>query len=104
MPKETEPDTKLKSLQLFKSGKTMAEIAAVRGLVVTTIEGHLAHYVLDGSINIKEIVAKKKIPLIAKAIKQHGDEKLGFLKAKLGDGVSYGEIRAVINYLKLKKR
>ncbi|MFA6980711.1 MAG: DNA helicase RecQ [Ignavibacteriaceae bacterium] len=95
-------DTKLESFELFRRGKTIAEIAALRDLSTSTIENHLAHYIESGEIEINELVKPEKIEQIEQAIQLHGDLLLGVLKTELGENVSYGEIRAVINYLKLK--
>ncbi len=94
------PDTKAESFCLFKAGKTISEIAAVRALKNSTIEGHLAYYVLKGEIKVQELVPDEKIPHIKKAIKLHGDQALAPVKNELGEGFSYGEIRAVVNHLK----
>jgi len=94
-------DTKLESFELFKSGKSIPEIAVVRSLSTSTIENHLAHYIDTGEIGINELVTKEKIELIEKAIQLHGHLLLSNLKNALGETISYGEIRAVINHLKL---
>lgn len=100
---ERNNDTKEITLDLFKRGKTISQIAQVRQLAISTIEGHLAYYVLDGQIDIKEIVSIKKIPRISKAINKFGDNLLLPIKKDLGNYVSYGEIKAVINYLRREK-
>ena len=47
--------------------------------------------------------AREKHPAISKAVKLHGWSSLGSIKRELGDGYSYGEIKAVGNYLMMKK-
>ena len=90
-------DTKLVTLQLFKLGNSVAEIAKNRNLAVSTIETHLAHFVFEGQLSISKLVAAEKIPEILNAIKVHGDQSLGVLKEVLGENATYGEIRAVVN-------
>lgn len=92
-------DTKLNSLKLYRQGKTIMEIAGQRNLSPQTIEGHLAHFILDGTIQVTEIVPEKKIPSIIEAIKTHGTHTMGPIKQALGEETSYGEIKAVINFL-----
>ena len=90
-------DTKIQSLQLFTSGKSIAEVAKARNLTVSTIESHLSHFVYEGKLAVTQLVAKEKIPGITEVIKQYGYQSLGVLKEVLGEAASYGEIRAVVN-------
>ncbi len=92
-------NTKAQSLELFRSGKTIAAIALERGFAVSTIEGHLAHFVFSGQLDINEIVSKEKMLVIAKCIDDNNNTVLSsVIKQQLGDAYSYGEISAVINY------
>jgi len=93
-------DTAYKSFLLYKAGKTIAEIAAERNLAVTTIEGHLSFYIYNGSIDIAEMVTEEKKLKIQDIIESYGAEKLSPLKEVLGDDYSYGEIRAVIAWMR----
>ncbi len=95
--------TKLESLKLFKSGKSTQEIAALRALNASTIESHLTHFILTGELEVNELVAQDKIPNIKNALKKHGGLALAPVKQDLGDGFTYGEIRAVVNHLKQEK-
>jgi ATP-dependent DNA helicase RecQ len=93
-------DTKLVTLQLYKQDMGISEIAQLRELSTNTIESHLAHFVLTGELEVGTLVAKAKIPAIEKAISLKGDMALSPIKEYLGDGYSYGEIKAVINWLR----
>ena len=98
-PRKGGYDTKAETLDLYRSGKTVAEISVARGLATTTIEGHLSHFVQTGDLDVTEIVAVEKMPAIQDAIESYGAEKLSPLKEILGDNYSYGEIKAVIGWL-----
>jgi ATP-dependent DNA helicase RecQ len=76
------------------------EIAHQRGLTVSTVEGHLAAFIFTGEIELKELVEEKKIGAIMAVIKETGAGALGPIRSRLGDGYSFGEIRAVVNYFK----
>jgi len=90
-------DTKNETYQLFKQGKTIEAIAAERNLSSSTIETHLAHYVADGTIKIDELVSREKLILIEPVLQHHSKENgLTVLKEKLGNAVSYGEIKLVL--------
>lgn len=84
------------TLDLFRSGMTVEQIARERDMVVGTIEGHLAMFIPAGRVDLNELVPEHKIDPIKKAIALHGDQSLGLLKTELGDDYTYGEIKAVI--------
>ena len=88
-------DTKLISLQHYKAGKTVQEIAEMRNFTVGTIQGHLAHYVISGQLDINDLISEDKLNLIKDVLKGSADTDLTSLKQQLGDDVSYGEIRLV---------
>lgn len=89
--------TYTESLRLFKSGKSVAEIAKIRELTRNTIENHLAKFIPSGEIKIEELVPLHKVEPIRAAISQFQDTgMLSPIKEYLGDGYSYGEIKAVI--------
>lgn len=93
-------DTALESYNLFRSGKSVADIAGFRGLSPVTIEGHLSVYVYNGSIQLEELVPADKISVIKDAVESYGAETLSPLKEVLGDNYSYGEIKAVIAWMR----
>ncbi|EOR93482.1 DNA repair and recombination protein, putative helicase [Arcticibacter svalbardensis MN12-7] len=92
-------DTKEVSLRLFKSGKSIQNIATERGFNVATIETHLTHFIGTGGIGIHELVPKEKANSIAQYIKAHHPASINDVKGALGDAVTYSEIRAVMKHL-----
>jgi hypothetical protein len=95
------PDTKFISFELYIKGKPISEIAAERGISVSTIENHLAHYIGTGELEITRLVDDEKIRRISEYFMQSRSTKLGPAKAALGEAVSWGELRYVLQYLKL---
>jgi PIF1-like helicase/helix-turn-helix protein/HRDC domain-containing protein len=93
---ETKIDTKKLSFDLFKQGKTIAEIAKERNMVITTIEGHLSLFIATGEITIDQLMPQSKQQLIKDAIKIHGSASLKVLIEHLPNDISYGEIRMVL--------
>ncbi len=90
-------DTYHISLDLFRDGKSMEEIAKERGIGISTVEGHLARFVGSGELSLDQIVPPDKIETISRAIKECKEGNFaGPVKAALGDDYSYGEIRAVL--------
>lgn len=95
-PVEERTPTNTISFNLFKEGKSLAEIAKERNMAVSTIEGHLTSFVANGEIDISEIVSAEKQLLIKEAVKIHGRESLKIIKENLPDDITYGEIRMVM--------
>jgi uncharacterized protein YpbB len=93
-------DTRQISYELYRQGKSISEIAEARGLVTNTIEGHLAHYVGLGMLDVSDLVADTKISSIKQAAEKKGIQNLKVIKEHLGDNVSYGEIRMVLESLR----
>jgi ATP-dependent DNA helicase RecQ len=89
-------DTRLTSLNLYRSGKTINEVAQERGLSVNTIETHLSYFITTGEMDIFDMVNESKLPAIKDAIESYGSERLAPLKEILGEAYSYSEIKAVV--------
>jgi hypothetical protein len=92
---EAEKDSKQKSYELFLQGKDIKQIAEHRGLATSTVEGHLAHYVGQGLVDVSALVAEDRIDVIKKAFDETGQQGLKAVKEHLGDEYSYSEIRFV---------
>lgn len=86
-------DTKEQTYLLYQEGKSIDEIATLRMLSRTTIEGHLAHYISLGKLPLSEFVSGEKVRRIRALLPA---TSLTEVKEKLGDDVSYGEIRMVM--------
>ncbi|WP_419802025.1 HRDC domain-containing protein [Mucilaginibacter sp.] len=89
-------DTKQISFDLFKSGKTIAEIAAERDYVTSTIEGHLAYFADLGELEITQVFPAEMIDKIKDYFSKNQPENLTEAKNALGDDVSYSAVRAVV--------
>jgi len=98
---EKTTDTKKQSLHLFQLGRSVDEIAFERGISTGTVEAHLAHFIFSGELKINEMVSAEKLRIITKAIEENNNSTaIAPIKQKLGDGFSYGEITAVMNYIR----
>ena len=86
------------SLEMFRQGKSIREIARARNFVDSTIEGHLASFIPTGEINIYDLVPEQKVVEILEILSQVGGNATVPLKERLGDDYSFGEIRTVMNY------
>jgi len=101
--KEEKEDTKAISYKLHKEGNSIADIARLRNLAVSTIESHLAFYIQRGIISVNELVKTEKLILIEPHLESFESGSIAPIKEKLGDAVSFGEIRMVLASKEWKK-
>jgi FtsZ-binding cell division protein ZapB len=99
-PEKKKADTKQVTFDLFKSGKSVQKIALERGLAVSTIEGHLAHFIAAGQIGLDGLVSPEKVKLIANYFSRNEEASFNDAKEELGEKVSYGELRMVREYMR----
>jgi tRNA uridine 5-carbamoylmethylation protein Kti12 len=87
------------SLELFRSGKTIPEIAQLRGMAVSTIEGHLSNFIGTGELSIDQFVAPERVKAITEYLDTHKGGNLSDIRTGLDNQYSFGEIRMVIKHL-----
>lgn len=103
-PKKPKIDTKKVSFDLYKQGKTIAEIAKERNLKPETIYGHLAFYALRGEIPMETILPAKHREVIERLLKNIGLENgTKPIKELCPPDVTYAEIRLTMNLLGIKQ-
>lgn len=88
---------------LFNRGLSIQKIAEMRGLAVSTIESHLLEFVKTGKLHVEKIIDPEKVRIISDTIVKTEASKSSEIKAILGDGYSYNEIRAVFYHLEQLK-
>jgi hypothetical protein len=98
------PDTKKQSFELYKTGKTIEEIAKERSLAVSTISGHLAYFIGTGELDVHDLVSTEKIDLISKFFTKNPSNYLYDAKTALGESVTYNEVRFVHQHLEYLKK
>ncbi len=87
----------------YKSGKTPSEIAELRGLAETTIEGHLCRFIGEEGIDVSQFVTPERMGNIITVIKTLDTTLLGLIKQSLSDDYTYTEIRfALAEYERVK--
>lgn len=97
------PDTKVLSFELFKAGKTIEEIAIERGFVRSTIEGHLGHFVTLGELDIVELIPQEDVRQIESFFLENQTARLAEAKEHFGEAYSYGDLRLVLQWMKLQR-
>jgi PIF1-like helicase/Helix-turn-helix domain len=92
LKKET-GETFLHTFNAFASGKTPKEIAAQRGITLSTVYGHLGKFVAKGTIKIHAILNEDAIEDMMYAFKDFDGKSITGIKEKLGDKYSFDELR-----------
>lgn len=92
-------DSKTQSLELFKAGKTIEEIAMERGFVRGTIEGHLGHFIAKGELSVFELIEEPDVRKIETFFLENQTKSTSEAKAHFGEDYSYNQLRMVLRYL-----
>jgi hypothetical protein len=91
------------TLELYRSGKSIQEIASLRNLAESTIESHLGFLVGTGDLSVDDLVLPEKKHQIFRVLESTGTTATS-AKQQLGENYTYAEIRAVINHKKLMQQ
>ncbi len=92
--------TRQQTLDLYRQGLSIEDIARERNLKPTTIENHLAElYEAGEDIDIRPLIPPGQFSVIADALERIGSDLLGPVKSDLGEEYSYGAIRLVRSVL-----
>ncbi len=97
--KTPKPDTKALSFELYKAGKTIDEIAAERGFARSTIEGHLAHFIGLGELNIFDLLDESDVRKIEAFFLENNTTASAEAKTHFGEAYSYGAIKMVLQWM-----
>jgi len=98
-------DTVRETLQSFRQGKSIAEIARLRGVKDGTIYGHLEQALLAGeSINVNSLVPADAQREIADAFARHGFLSLAPIVESFAGKYGYGECRLVRATLQIEQK
>lgn len=94
--KEFKKPTKQISLELFKQGLSIEEIAKERKLKKSTIESHLASYIPSGDVDILELIPLRRYKKLVAQIESVEFKNLTELKEKVDSDFTYMELRMVM--------
>lgn len=92
-PKRVKGQTYIDTLELYKQGKSIAEIAKERSLTESTIQSHFAHWIKKGELTLDDALTKDRIQVLEEIFGDTVPEVINEAKAKAGDKVTYGEVR-----------
>ena len=87
-------DTRQVTRSFFEQGMDIQAIADERGLALSTIQGHLCHFIEQGAIPLAQVVDEEKQAAIEAVLGP--DRSFKEVKDQLGPEYSYGDIKAVV--------
>ena len=90
------------TFDLYKSGKTVDEIAVERGYTVGTIAGHLSRFINSGQLNINDFVSDEKRQKAMKLLENAPE--IGSVYEMLGDILNQTEVSFFMAWLRNKKK
>ena len=98
---KTNGDTFKATLELFKKGKSIDEIATERQLQTTTIFSHLAKFIdTNENVNITDLISEEELNDVRNAKKELKiTDKLRPYYNYFNEKLSYGKIRVALTYL-----
>lgn len=96
------PTTEI-TYQMWKEGKTIEQIAVERVFTTSTIEGHFEKLIMEEKVDIGEVMDKATFDKIMAAFDAAPEgEGTRPIKEALGDEISFGQIKMVLGYRKLR--
>lgn len=96
-------DTRTLSLELYKAGKSIEQIAKERSLQQSTIETHLMQFIPTGEVDISLFITEKDAKRLKAFLDNHpSDIGSTEIKAAFEDEFSYSQIRAVRKWVESK--
>jgi ATP-dependent DNA helicase RecQ len=100
IPDGSPHDTRLASLEMFRAGASVDEVARARGLGSETVRGHLADLIESGiPVPLERVVAPERAQLIVRASRVTAP-MIDALKRALPPDYLFGEIRVVLAALR----
>lgn len=90
--KQQRGDTRRVTLELYKSGKSIDEIATLRALKPGTILGHLVEFIGQG-VDATELLPAPRLNAVIALLRQHPGASSARIKALLDDSYTYTDIR-----------
>jgi len=94
-------DTFEQTLELFRSGKSIAEIAEIRMFSKGTIETHMLKHVKNKAVTVKELMKKDRYEKILQYIIENKDKSLSEIVNGSDLGIQYIEARWIKAELEL---
>jgi hypothetical protein len=102
--KPPKQDTKQVSFDLYKSGKTILEIAEIRGFAESTIQVHLTHFIETGEIEITEMLDEKSVAELMEYYEKHDSLTTSDAYNHFQGKYFYPQLRMILAYRAFLKK
>lgn len=101
-----ESDTVMETVKLYGQKYSVQQIAKARSLGVSTIFNHLTRWYLEGGeLDVRDFVtAEEEQQILTVAKETSGAGRLSAIKEKLGENISYEQMRLVFAKKQLEKK
>lgn len=88
------------TVEYFRQGKSIEEIAEARNLTIGTIESHLAKAIRQDIIRIEEIMPIEEVKVIAEYFPKNPDNiRLAIIKEKAPFNITFGKLKMVLVWI-----
>ncbi len=88
------------TFKLIEAGMGLTEIASVRKMTLSTVEGHVVVLIKQGLLEIHKVLSQETISTLSKIIQDNPELKtLSELKAKAPEKYTFSELKMVLNFL-----
>lgn len=91
------------TLALHRQGKSIEEIAELRGLALSTIKGHFAKWILSGDIDVYRVLPAEVIHPIKAFFADSEEKSVTAVLRHFGEKYDGGDVRMVVNALMREK-
>jgi len=99
--KSKKGDTFKQTLDLFRNGKSIGQIAEIRMLAIGTIETHMLKHVKSKEVTVKELIKKNRYDKILSYVLDNSDKSVTEIVTNIGFEIKYIEARWIKAELEL---
>lgn len=86
------------TLDLHRQGKTADEVAAIRGLSVSTIKSHFARWIASAEINVYDVLPAETVDSVMTFLQASKDATTTAIRSGLGERYDYSDIRMIVSH------
>jgi uncharacterized protein YpbB len=85
------------TLDLYKQGKSIEEIAEIRALTVGTIKGHLGKWIAEGEVDIYNVLPAETINPIKAFLMDSSTKSVSAVLSRFGEKYDGNDVRMVLS-------